>query len=112
MTIPTHLLESKLITNKEWDEYQELKKIVYDPEDMTLLFMYCGEKAKDKIKRLEAEQTRDKQMYQIQISLLRERIDKAIEYIEEIMPSLRLSNQMYSYIKKHLLEILKGDSNE
>lgn len=37
---------------------------------------------------------------------------EAIEYIEEIMPGLRLSNQMYSYIKKHLLEILKGENNE
>lgn len=44
------------------------------------------------------------ELYEIQ-----ERIDKAIEYIEKIMPGLRLSNQMYSYIKKHLLEILKGE---
>lgn len=63
MTIPTHLLESKLITNKEWDEYQELKKMVYDPEDMTLLFMYCSEKTKDRIKILHQENKQLKELY-------------------------------------------------
>lgn len=46
-------------------ENQELKakiKTYEDPEDLTLMFMYCNEKAKDKIKELkkQLEEERDK----------------------------------------------------
>ena len=59
----------EIITREEFDdvkkaikelqqENQELKskiKIYEDPEDLTLMFMYCNEKAKDKIQELEEQ---------------------------------------------------------
>lgn len=47
------LVHNKIVNLKK--ENQELKakiKTYEDPEDLTLMFMYCDEKAKDKIKRL------------------------------------------------------------
>lgn len=47
----------KLLMQKE-RENQELKnkiKTYEDPEDLTLMFMYCDEKAKDKIKELKSK---------------------------------------------------------
>lgn len=46
------------LINKLLKENQELKKKINtyeNPEDLTLMFMYCDEKAKDKIKCLEQE---------------------------------------------------------
>ena len=61
-------------------------KIYEDPEDLTLMFMYCDEEAKDKIKDLQ------------------QRIDKAIEYINKL--------KEYPYLERYyvgeLLEILGG----
>lgn len=59
----------EIITQEEFDdvkkaikelqqENQQLKakiKTYEDPEDLTLMFMYCNEKAKDKIKELEEQ---------------------------------------------------------
>lgn len=59
----------EIITQEEFDdvkkaikelqqENQELKskiKTYEDPEDLTLMFMYCNEKAKDKIQELEEQ---------------------------------------------------------
>ena len=38
--------------SKENTKLKERIKIYEDPEDLTLMFMYCDEKAKDKIKDL------------------------------------------------------------
>ena len=68
-------------------ENQQLKEqveVYENPDDLTLMFMYCGEKAKDKIKELQ------------------QRIEKAIEV-------LKLCN---SQCAKETIDILKGDSNE
>lgn len=59
--IPKHLLNSKLITNDQWDEYQDLKekiKMYEDPDDLTLFYMWLDERAKDKLKKLEEENMR------------------------------------------------------
>ena len=77
-------------------ENQELKakiKTYEDPEDLTLMFMYCDEKAKDKIKEL------------------KEVIDKAIEYIE-IHKRKDEFLELNQWGTRDLLEILKGENNE
>lgn len=51
--------------NLENEELKKRLKKYEDPEDLTLMFMYCDLKAKDKIKEL------------------KERINKAIEYIND-----------------------------
>lgn len=51
-SIPAHLLNSKLITDEEWEEYQDLKgrvRMYEDPDDFTLFYMWLDEKAKDKM---------------------------------------------------------------
>ena len=73
----------KLKANLENEELRERIKKYEDPEDLTLMFMYCDEKAKDKIKEL------------------KERINKAIEYIEE--------NTCWDLRTSKVLEILKGE---
>lgn len=40
---------------KENQKLREKIKVYEDPEDLTLMFMYCNEKAKDKIKELEEQ---------------------------------------------------------
>lgn len=48
----------KELSEREYQENQQLKakiKTYEDPEDLTLMFMYCNEKAKDKIKELEEQ---------------------------------------------------------
>lgn len=51
--------ETEIESNKYInDEYKRLKKqldIYENPEDMTLMFMWCDEKAKDEIKRLKKQ---------------------------------------------------------
>jgi hypothetical protein len=90
-------IDSILLENdrlyKENKELQEKINVYEDPEDLTLMFMYCDEKAKDKIKELH------------------NKIDKAIEYMKN------WNDNWYSYCQQEdkenligLLEILK-DSN-
>ena len=76
-------------------ENQELKdriKTYEEPEDLTLMFMYCDEKAKDKIKEL------------------KDRIDKVIEYIEKHTENIDRGKYYEDYVETYyLLKILKGD---
>ena len=68
-----------------------------NPKDLTLMYMYCDEKAKDKIKELQ------------------NKIDKAIEYINK---HIRIDDEYPAYMellieeRDELLEILKGDDDE
>jgi hypothetical protein len=74
---------------QENKELQEKINVYEDPEDLTLMFMYCDEKAKDKIKELH------------------NKIDKAIDIIE----CSRWDNDMYDISAdglNHILKILKG----
>ena len=65
----TELLEYKkgyLMLEQENNELKQKINTYEDPEDLTLMFMYCNEKAKDKIKELH------------------NKIDKAIEVLSKI----------------------------
>lgn len=68
------------------EELQQRIDKYENPKDLTLMYMYCDEKAKDKIKELE------------------NRIDKAIEYINDQSPDAGVSGKM-------IKEIL-GENNE
>jgi hypothetical protein len=83
---------------QENKQLQDRIKKYENPEDLTLMFMYCDEKAKDKIKELQ------------------ERINKAIEYIKH--SNLLRQDQIYDnscdmqgWEVKELLEILRGEEN-
>ena len=73
-------------------ENQELKekiKTYEDPEDLTLMFMYCDEKAKDKIRELK-KQLEDKE----------ERLERLrISAIGHAKRELDLKNQQKEFIK-------------
>lgn len=84
------------------NDYVELKTKINtyeNPKDLTLMYMYCDEKAKDEIKELQ------------------NRIDKAIEYINKNWDSssyidATLKNKVAELNITELLEILKGENNE
>ena len=72
-------------------ENQQLKEKINtyeNPEDLTLMFMYCDEKAKDKIKGL------------------KEVIDEAREYVNNHIHQETFTGYMDSYELKKLLQIL------
>ena len=73
---------------QENTELKEQIKIYEDPDDLTLMFMWCDEKAKDKIKELQ------------------QRIEKAIEFT-----TLRFNkdNHLSCGSVARLLSILKGE---
>lgn len=74
------------------EELQERIKKYEDPEDLTLMFMYCDEKAKDKIKEL------------------KERINKAIEYIKnENLRIVDITKDIPELCDIELLKILRGE---
>ena len=76
--------------NKKIEQYE-------NPEDMTLMFMWCDEKAKDKIKDLQTK------------------IDKAIKYIKEHQEKQFAFNFEYALRDNEidiLLEILGDKENE
>ena len=69
-------------------ELQQRLKNYEDPEDLALMFMYCDEKAKDKIKDLQ------------------NRINKAIEYIKQC------EEYEDCYNGDEIIWILRSGSNE
>ncbi len=94
-------------------ENQELKKKINtyeNPEDLTLMFMYCDEKAKDKIKCLEQENQQLKQQL--------ERSEKARKEAVELLKdsSLEVNTREYGNLtvvnSDDLLEILDIDKGE
>lgn len=96
-------------------ENQELKKKINtyeNPEDLTLMFMYCDEKAKDKIKCLEQENQQ-----------LKEELKQKEDIINKAREKIRLLGkfdgntctrglQMWSADFNKLLEILDIDKGE
>ena len=94
------------------EENQQLKEQLNkytDPEDLTLMFMYCDEKAKDKIKCLEQENQQLKE----QLEQKEDIIDKVIKGIENDyysmnttdIDSIVITNNKLLLIRK----FLKGD---
>lgn len=113
--IPAHLLNSKLITDKEWEEYQDLKhkiKMYEDPDDLTLFYMWLDVNAKDKLRKMETEILVLKERNQMisDIATIEKTKNKdAITYIRSCyIPELEGNNIALnaSEVKK-LLEILK-----
>ena len=81
---------------KDIEHIKELEQRINtyeNPEDLTLMFMYCDEKAKDKIKDLQ------------------QRIDKAIECIKDFeIQANHINDEIYldETLSNKLLEILGG----
>ena len=99
MTIPKHLLESKIITDEQWKEYQELKE-------------YKKNATRKHWQQKSAEHYAKEVIY-------KSRIDKAIEYIKT---SMNNPQPFYEYIYgdenekienlDKLLNELQGEDNE
>ncbi len=107
-----------------------------NPDDMTLMFMWCDEKAKDKMKQLQEENEKlklakdTKCASEILCECLhneyKSRCDKAIKIIKDEIEHCdsALSNQEYTIVSKHdllkqekefcikQLNILEGDDKE
>ena len=56
------LLRDNALLNEENKQLKEKLDKYENPEDMTLMFMYCEEKAKDKIKELQQENQKYKEV--------------------------------------------------
>ena len=98
----------KNLLNKNQQLKEELNKYT-DPKDLTLMFMYCDEKAKDKIKCLEQENQQLKE----QLEQKEDIIDKVIKWIENDYYSMNTTDiDTILVTNNKLLQIrkfLKGD---
>lgn len=108
------LLKANAITKflVEHEENQQLKEELNkytDPKDLTLMFMYCDEKAKDKIKCLEQENQQLKE----ELKQKEDIIDKVIKWIENDYYSMNTTDiDTILVTNNKLLQIrkfLKGD---
>ena len=106
--------------NKEIERLNKKIEQYENPEDMTLMFMWCDEKAKDEIKRLNniieniTTMTVNGDRTQIK-NTAQYKIDKAIEYIESYINQFNgvypIADMRYLDLHK-LLDILKGEDKE
>ena len=84
----------KCILEQENKELKERINTYENPEDLTLMCMYCTEKVMDEIFKL------------------KDRINKAIEYIEDklkIYTKGLVGEHLGQEFLKNILELLKGD---
>ena len=91
------------------EENQQLKEQLNkytDPKDLTLMFMYCDEKAKDKIKCLEQENQQLKE----ELKQKEDIINKAIEFINKYNGSTWY--QISISIISELLELLDNKGKD
>lgn len=120
-------IESFIIDINKWKELldyitnlQEKVNQYENPDDMTLMFMWCNEKAKDKIKHLQEENERlkdEKPEYILrwkleeQIDDYKSRNEKAIEYIELYLKHNAFKNKNYELVDNLRLirNILQGE---
>ena len=86
---------------QENQQLSERIKTYENPEDLTLMFMYCDEKAKDKIKELKEQN----QKYKEVIDKAREWINNHIDTFEERNITIYDWNSLSN--PKELLDILK-----
>lgn len=99
-----YMLPVEVVDNIFYSFEQEIKKLkekldkYENPEDMTLMYMWCTEKVKDENKQL------------------KEKIDKAIEHLEKLsFINETTKNRIFPLSNLEMTElyiILKGDSNE
>ena len=105
--IPKHLLNSKLITDEEWEEYQDLKERVRmyeDPDDLTLFYMWLDEKAKDKMTDLRIKLSAREEV----ANEYKERIDSAIACINGYKKLVGMTGKLVY----NLLNILNGENDK
>lgn len=105
------IILQKYIENLE-KENQKLKdrlNTYENPEDLTLMFMYCDEKAKDKIKCLEQENQQLKEHLHQKEDI----IDKVIKWIENDYYSMNTTDIDSIFVRNNKLvqirKFLKGD---
>ena len=98
----------KNLLKKNQQLKEELNKYT-DPKDLTLMFMYCDEKAKDKIKCLEQENQQLKE----QLEQKEDVIDKVMKWIENdyySMNTIDIDSIVITNNKLLLIRnLLKGD---
>ena len=95
MTIPKHLLESKIITDEQWKEYQELKE-------------YKKNATRKHWQQKSAEHYAKEVIY-------KSRIDKAIEYLNKHCKYLGDNDYLWyleNWEVSELALILQGEDNE
>lgn len=94
---------------KENQQLKEQLNKYTDPEDLTLMFMYCDEKAKDKIKCLEQENQQLKEHLHQKEDI----IDKVIKWIENDYYSMNTTDIDSILVRNNKLvqirKFLKGD---
>ena len=94
---------------KENKQLKEQLNKYTDPKDLTLMFMYCDEKAKDKIKCLEQENQQLKE----QLEQKEDIIDKVIKWIENDYYSMNTTDIDSIFVRNNKLvqirKFLKGD---
>lgn len=96
-------------TNNKNRELQKRIDTYENPEDLTLMFMYCEEKAKDKINKLEKENRKLNNILNIiEQHCLDEQMPE--EYLE-YSAFVEVQNMVYEGIYEKIQE-LKGDNNE
>ncbi len=131
-----YLLNSKLISDTEWEEYQTLKKQVKmadyitnlqqeneqlrtqvntyeNPDDLTLFYMWLDEKAKDKMRHMENEIIQLKQFNQMLTEMgedYKSRCEKANNFIEENWISYKDSKDFKEF--DEVLEVFIKEINE
>lgn len=102
------MYELEKLTKENQQLKEQLNKYT-DPKDLTLMFMYCDEKAKDKIKCLEQENQQLKEKLEQKEDI----IDKVIKWIENDYYSMNTTDIDNILAKNSkLLQIrkfLKGD---
>ena len=101
--------ELEKLTKENQQLKEELNKYT-DPKDLTLMFMYCDEKAKDKIKCLEQENQQLKEKLEASEKARKE----AIEYIKELYDNTDDTTcyDIDKVEKERLLQILDIDKGE
>lgn len=91
--------------NKKIEQYE-------NPEDMTLMFMWCNEKAKDEIKRLNNIIKRLENILVEKLDAINNKKNTMGELAKVINPDIKGLEMAYKDIQSILKELKGGSSNE
>ena len=122
------LQDEKIDLFKENQQLKEKINTYENPEDLTLMFMYCNEKAKDKIKELQATNESltslvnscQKEIRQLKAEnhrleynekILLKREETAINYINQVIGYKSCASEIDEELNT-LIGILRGGNNE